>query len=130
MFHKILIVLILLISHQAFASERWIAKCNDDRAIHYVQKYKGAGYLFMQVKTPLGEYKMFPMVTLQYSTSTSVSICGVILGNKDPLGQSIAQLCMNRDRQIIYMKFDHPQDNKGIQEGEFCKATVNVLLDS
>lgn len=130
MFHKIFIVLALLISHQALATERWVAKCSNDQQIHYVQKYKGAGYLFMQVKTPFGEYKTFPMATLQYSTSTSVSICGVVLGNKDPKGQAISQICMNRDRNIIYMKFNHPQDNKGIQEGEFCKASVSVLIDA
>lgn len=130
MFYKIFIVFTLLLSQQALATERWVAKCNNDQQIQYVQKYKGAGYLFMQVKTPFGDYKMFPMATLQYSTSNSVSICGVVSGNKDPQGQPIAQVCMNRDRNIIYMKFNHPRDKKGIQEGEFCKASVSVLMDS
>jgi len=128
--NKILIVLALLLSSNTVLAERWVAKCTDGKAIHYVQKYKGAGYLFMEVKSPFGERKMFPMATLQQSTSNSVSICGVVLGNKDPQQKPIAQICMNRDRQIIYMKFDHPQNNKGLQEGEFCKASVNVFIDS
>ena len=129
MLNKIVIVLALLLSSQSVLAERWIAKCNDGKSIHYVQKYKGAGYLFMEVKSPFGEHKMFPMATLRQHSSTSVSICGVVAGNKDPQNRPIAQICMNRDRQIIYMKFDHPQNNNGTQEGIFCKASVSVLLD-
>ena len=36
---------------------------------------------------------------------------------------------MNRDRQIIYMKFDHPKQAGPIQDGVFCKADVKVVLD-
>ncbi len=129
MFNKILVTLILLLSSQALWAERWIAKCSDGQHISYMQNHNGTGYLFTQVTTPFGKNEAFPIATLQYSSKTAVSICGQILGNKDPKGQAIAQVCMNRDRQIIYIKFNHPRDNNGIQEGEFCKASIDILQE-
>lgn len=130
--NKIIIMLVLFLSSTSvFAAERWIAKCTDGKNIHYVQKYKGFGHLFMDVTLPSGKGGLFPIATLRQSKSTAVSICGVVLGNGDPEGQPISQICMNRDRQIIYAKFNHPKQNNPniIEEGEFCKADVKVLSD-
>ena len=130
--NKIIIMLALFLSSTSvFAGERWIAKCTDGKNIHYVQKYKGVGHMFMEVKTPLGDSRLFPIATLKQSKSTAVSICGVVLGNADPEGQPISQLCMNRERQIIYAKFNRPNQNipNIIEEGEFCKADVKVISD-
>lgn len=126
----ILLLAILIISQTALATERWIAKCTDGKNVHYVQNYKGVGHLFVEVESPFGDNKILPIATLKQSKSTSVSICGVVQGNKDPEGKPISQVCMNRDRQIIYVKFNHPTRNEPIQDGKFCDAEVKVMLDS
>ena len=125
----IILLAVTFFSQTAFAGERWVAKCTDGKNIHYVQKYKGVGHLFMEVESPFGRSEIFPIATLKQSKSTPISICGVVQGNQDPQGQPISQICMNRDRQIIYMKFDHPKQAGPIQDGVFCKADVKVVLD-
>jgi len=129
--NKITILLaIFLSSTSVFAGERWVAKCKDDKSIHYVQNYKGIGHLFMDVETPTGINKLFPIATLKQSKSTTISICGVVLGNPDPQDNPISQVCMNRDRQIIYIKFNNPNQNGSniVEEGKFCEADVKVVM--
>lgn len=127
----IILLALLVLSTSAFSGERWIAKCTDGNSLHYVQKYKGTGHLFVEVKNPQGENILFPIATLKQSKSTAVSICGTVLGNSDPQGHPISQVCMNRERQIVYIKFDHPKKDgsEPVKEGEFCKADVKVFSD-
>ena len=126
----IVLISLFLLSTSAIAAERWVAKCTDGKDIHYVQKYKGVGHLFMTVTTPFDNIEILPIATLKQSKITDVSICGVVQGNGGTFARPISQVCMNRKLQIIYVKFDDPTANTGMIEGEFCKADVKVHVDS
>jgi hypothetical protein len=127
--NKLIILLVLFITSPSVFAERWVAKCTDGNNLHYVQDYTGTGHLFMEVATPRGKKKILPIATLTQSKSTAVSICGIVLGNDDPVDAPVSQVCMNNDLQIIYMKFDHPSRDGGIQEGKICKAKVEIFND-
>lgn len=127
--NKLIISLALFIASPSVFAERWVAKCTDGNNLHYVQNHTGTGHLFMEVATPRGKKKVLPVATLVQSKSTAVSICGTVLGNNGPKNAPVSQVCMNNDLQIIYMKFDHPSRDVGIQEGKICKARVEIFND-
>ncbi len=126
----IVFISLFLLSTPIIAAERWVAKCINGEKIHYVQKYKSVGHLFMTVETPFNNTEVVPVATLRQSKITDVSICGVVQGNGGTLARPISQICMNRKLQIIYVKFDDPVENTGLIEGEFCKADVKVYADN
>ena len=126
----IVFISLFLLSTSAIAAERWVARCIDGKDIHYVQKYKGVGHLFMTVETPFNNTEILPIATLRQSKITDVSICGSVQGNGGAFDRPISQICMNRKLQIIYVKFDDPVENTGLIEGEFCKADVKIYDDN
>jgi len=108
----------------ANAKPRWIAQCMDGQNVHYVQHVNGPGYLYMEITTPEGIKRVFPMATLRQSRLSNQSICGQVLGNNDPKGKRLAQVCSNIEQKIIYMKFTPPFGNDPTEEGVFCQADV------
>jgi hypothetical protein len=104
--------------------KRWIAQCTDGQNVHYVQHVNGPGYLYMEITTPLGTKRIFPIATLRQSRMNNLSICGHVQGNNDPAGKKLTQICANIERKIIYMKFTPPYGNEPIEEGKFCDADV------
>ncbi|MGV6809754.1 MAG: hypothetical protein ACWA5U_07750 [bacterium] len=120
------ISLFLLLSgmSHANAKSRWIAQCMDGQNVHYVQHVNGPGYLYMEITTPEGIKRIFPMATLRQSRLSNQSICGQVLGNNDPRGKKLAQVCSNIEQKIIYMKFTSPFGNEPAEEGVFCQADV------
>ena len=100
----------------------WIAVCNDGKNIQYNQTIGGNGFLYM--KTDKGTYQI---ARLTQTFLNGVAICGAVIGNSTgPF--PITQVCSNRDRKMIYLKYQNPTHaNPPIEDaGQFCTADVRV----
>lgn len=126
MFSALTIGLFAMTFHASASAERWIAQCTNGQNLHYVQDVNGIGHIYMQISLPNGEKRLFPFASTRQSRINNVSICGQVLGNRDPSGKRLAQICANQSQRIIYMKFTPPYGNEPIQEGVFCEADVWV----
>ncbi|HEY4943013.1 MAG TPA: hypothetical protein VII56_16410 [Rhizomicrobium sp.] len=100
----------------------WIATCNDGKNIQYNQTVSGNGFLYM--KTDKGIYQVS---RLTQTFLNGIAICGSVNGNSTgPF--PITQICANKDRKIIYLKYQNPTlPSPPIEDaGTFCTADVRI----
>jgi len=126
-FLRFLAVLSFLSASQLYG-ETWIAICKDGKNIQYNQTKDGTGYLYMKVKDADNKISTYQIARLEQNFYNGIAICGSVLENsKGNDGNPITQICMNKSRQTIYVKYDHPSnDEEPIKSGVFCDATVWV----
>ena len=123
---KLLVTLLFLTSYCAF-SATWVGICNDGKNIQYNQTEEGRGILYMKVKDDQGRYSTYQMGVLEQTFENGISICGTFVGNANgSFGGPMTQLCMNRSRNIIYVKYQHPYQDQPMKSGVFCNAQVFI----
>lgn len=123
-----LLVLFSFFGASHLYAETWIAICKDGKSIQYNQTKDGNGYLYMKVKDSNNKTHTYQMARLKQTFHNGIAICGTVLENGTGSdGKPITQLCMNRSRQTVYVKYDHPTDTSmPIKSGVFCSASVWV----
>ena len=123
--------MLLTIAFALFAgsaySSTWIAVCNDGKNIQYNQTKDGTGFLYMKVKDARNRTHTYQIARLKQTFHNGVAICGTVLENgTGNTGTPITQVCANKSRKNIYVKYKHPYEDRPIASGIFCKATVSV----
>jgi hypothetical protein len=108
----------------------WIAICNDGQNIQYNQTLNGSGLLYMKAKDSKGRMHTWQIAKMEQTFYNGTAICGSVLengrGNAATGGHPITQVCANKSRKTIYVKYKHPYEKKDFQSGVFCKAKVTV----
>ncbi len=101
----------------------WVATCNDGKNLQYVQTVNGAGYLYL--KTSKDFYQTARLS--QTFTSDSV-VCGAVQANAPTASDPITQVCINKSRQAIALRYIRPGSTASAPQevGEFCAATVTL----
>jgi len=101
----------------------WVATCNDGKNIQYVQTVNGAGFLYL--KTGADYYQT---ARLSQTLATDSVVCGAVQANAPAGTDPITQVCINKSRQIISLKYVKPGTAAGEAKdaGDFCAATVTL----
>ena len=122
--------LISLVIGSAAHSTTWTATCIDGKNIQYNQTMNGNGFLYMKVIDSRGRMHIWQIAKLKQTFYNGTAICGRVMsnsrGNKATGGHPITQLCANKSRQTIYVKYKHPYEEKPFESGEFCSAKVII----
>jgi hypothetical protein len=117
----------MMVSTSAFA-ETWIGQCTDGQRLQFNQTVGGQGSIILKTEAqPRGGIRV---AKLNQTFRNNVAICGTVIGNgygnaatgKNP----ITQVCMNKSRRIIYLKYKHPYENRPFKSFVFCDASVVV----
>ena len=124
---SLLLALTVMVSGSAFA-RTWIAVCKDGKNIQYNQNENGTGFLYMKVKDSNGRMSTYQVARLKKTFDNGVAICGTVLQNgTGNTGTPITQICANRSRGTIYVKYKHPYDaSQPMKSGVYCSANVYV----
>jgi hypothetical protein len=111
-------------------AETWIAICNDGKNLQYNQRLNGGGFLYMKVEDAQGKSHTYQIARLQQTFYNRTAICGSVIGNGkgSPAtgGHPITQICANKSRENIYVKYKHPTEDRPFASGVYCQATVRV----
>jgi hypothetical protein len=101
----------------------WVATCNDGKNVQYVQTLGGAGYLYLKTAK---DY--FQIAQLKQTSAADTVVCGAVIGNVVGNAAPLTQVCMNKSRQIITLKYRNPATaaGEGQDAGEFCAAAVTL----
>lgn len=117
------ILLAALVASTAGAANAttWVATCNDGKNVQYVQTENGAGYLYLKVGKDF-----YQTARLSQTVAKDSVLCGAVQANTPAGANPVTQLCINKSRQMISLKYVVPGTAAGATQdaGEFCAATV------
>ena len=101
----------------------WVATCSDGKNVQYVQTHNGAGYLYL--KTAKDWYQT---ARLSQTFANDTMVCGAVQGNVAAGAAPLTQVCMNKLRQVITIKYRSPAAPAAEAQdaGEFCAAAVTL----
>lgn len=101
----------------------WVATCNDGKNIQYVQTVNGAGYLYLKTSKDF-----YQTARLSQTSASDMVVCGTVQANAPTGADPITQLCIDKSRQTISLKYIHPgAAGSATQDaGEFCAASVTL----
>ena len=110
------------------AAEVWIAICQDGQNLQYNQTVGGAGFLYLKGNQQAsGGYQI---ARLRQTFFNGTAICGTVPGNGTGSaatgGNPITQVCANRSRNTIYIKYKHPTEDRPFESTVYCSARVDV----
>lgn len=110
------------------AAETWIAVCNDGQRLQYNQTLNGNGFLYLKgMDQTSGGWQV---ARLEQSFHNGTAICGSVVGNgtgNAATGSNpTTQICANRSRETIYMKYKHPFEDRPFEDSVYCSANVSV----
>lgn len=112
-------------------AETWTATCTGDEHVQYQQMKDGPGKLVVQVTSSDGKNHQWQIARLVQTFYNGTAICGEVLengrGNPDTGQHPISQLCANRSRKTIYVKYKDPINQGPFKSGVYCKAHVAVV---
>ena len=116
-----LILLAALLASTAVAANAttWVATCNDGKNLQYVQTTGAAGYLYLKTAK---DY--IQVARVAQTSATETVVCGAVKGNVDAGAAALSQICMDKSRQTITLKYQ-TQD-----AAEFCAAAVTIRATS
>ena len=119
----LLIAALAALTPAAANAATWVAVCNDGKTIQYNQTIGGTGFLYL--KTDKGIYQTARLVQTFYN---GTAVCGAVHGNAPPGAEPITQVCANKSRNIIYLKYQDPTKpgSSIVEGGTFCAAKVTV----
>jgi len=126
--HILLSAVMLCAVPAAASAETWIAICTDGQNLQYNQTVGGNGFLYLKGKNqPSGGLQI---ARLQQTFYNGTAICGTVPGNGTGSaatgGHPITQLCANRSRNIIYILYKHPYEDRPFEDTVYCDARVDV----
>lgn len=111
-------------------AETWTATCMGAQHVQYQQMKDGPGKLIVQVESGDGSKHQWQIARLVQTFYNGTAICGEVLengrGNPDTGQHPISQLCTNRSRKTIYVKYKDPLNKGPFKSGVYCKAFVKV----
>jgi len=111
-------------------SATWIASCSDGKNIQYNQTINGNGLLYMKVRGDKGRMHTWQIAKMQQTFYNGTAVCGSVLkngrGNAATGNNPITQVCANKSRKTIYLKYKHPYEVRPFDSGVYCKATITV----
>jgi len=101
----------------------WVAVCNDGKNVEYVQTVNGTGFLYL--KTNKDTYQT---ARLSQTFFDETDICGTVVGSAPASSDPITQICANKSRQVIHLRYKDPTRPGGALQdgGVFCPATVTI----
>ena len=103
----------------------WVAICNDGQHLQYNQTVGGPGFLYLHDNPAMNGG--IQIARLTQSFYNGIAICGAVIGNGTGAGGvPLTQLCANKDRKIIYIKWQSPQAGVPMKDFTFCQANVRV----
>jgi len=127
---RLVIGLLAIGISSAAHSATWIASCNDGNNIQYNQTIGGNGLLYMKVRDDNGRMHTWQVARMEQTFYNGTAVCGSVLqngrGNAASGANPMTQVCANKSRKTIYVKYKHPRENRPFESGVFCKATVTV----
>ena len=109
----------------------WIASCNDGKNIQYNQIMGGSGYLYMKVLDQSGLSHTYQVARLKETFYNGWAICGTVTRNGEGTAlagsRPITQVCANKSRGVIYLKYKDPTNPaKEIETGQYCTASITI----
>lgn len=108
-------------------AETWVAICTDGQNFRYNQTVDGNGFLYLKGQQQSGGYQV---ARLEQTFFNGTAICGAVPGNgvgAPATGSNpITQICANRSRSNIYIKYKHPTEDRPFESDVFCEARVDV----
>lgn len=123
----ILAALIALAMSASAQAETWVAICTDGQQLQYNQTIDGNGFLYLTGREGSGGFQIAPLKQTFYN---GTAVCGTVPGNGTGSagtgGHPITQLCANRSRNIIYIKYKHPYEKRPFKSEVMCAARVDV----
>jgi hypothetical protein len=126
---SLLLAASVMISGSALA-KTWLAVCKDGKNIQFNQSdsANGNGFLYMKVKDSNGRMNTYQVARLKRTFYNGVAICGTVLQNgTGNTGTPITQICANKSRGTIYVKYKHPYDaSQPMKSGIYCSANVYI----
>jgi len=101
----------------------WVAVCNDGKNIQYVQTVNGVGFLYLKTVKDA-----FQTARLSQTSLDETTICGTVVASAPTNSDPVTQICADKSRQNIYLKYKDPTRPGGaVQDaGVFCAATVTI----
>ncbi|HEY0281158.1 MAG TPA: hypothetical protein VGC27_00875 [Rhizomicrobium sp.] len=101
----------------------WVATCTDGKNVQYNQTVGGAGFLYL--KTDMGVYQV---ARLSQTHASRAAVCCTVYGNAPPGAEPITQVCADKVRKVIHLKYQNPAKpgSSVVGAGTFCSATVTV----
>lgn len=125
---KSLILTSLLVVSSSVSAEMWTAACNDGKNLQYNQIVNGQGLLYMRVEMPDGYMNTYQVARLEQTFFNGTAICGTVDGNGIGVtGEPLTQICANRDRRIVYIKYKHPHNPQApMVSGVYCAADIKI----
>ena len=121
---KAILVAALVASTAAAANATtWVATCNDGKNVQYVQTVNGAGFLYLKTNKDL-----YQTARVSQTFFDDTAICGMVVGSAPSSSDPVTQICANKSRQVIVLKYKDPTKPGGaVQDvGVFCPATVTI----
>jgi hypothetical protein len=105
----------------------WVAVCNDGKNVQYNQTVDGVGFLYLKT-----DKDIYQTARLSQTFFDGEAICGAVQANAPAGAEPVTQVCTNKPRQVIYLKYKDPTVHGGsVQDaGVFCKATVTIRATS
>jgi hypothetical protein len=120
--HKLILAVALMsVTGVAANATTWVATCNDGKNLQYVQTIKGDGFLYLTVNK-----EFYQTARLTQTVDGDSTICGAVLDNVPAGAKPLTQVCINKSRQTISLKYQDPKATGGVvkEVGEFCSASV------
>ena len=121
---KFLLLAALAASMAAAANAAtWVATCTDGKNIQYVQTEAGVGFLYLKTGRDF-----FQTARLSQTSFDGTTICGTVQANAPAGAEPITQVCTNKSRQVIYLKYRDPSvPGSSVHDtGTFCAADVTI----
>ena len=121
---RILIIAALAASTAAAANAAtWVAACNDGKNIQYVQTVNGLGFLYLKA-----DKEFYQTARLSQTSFDGTTICGTVTANAAAGAGPVTQICADKTRQIISLKYRDPSASGTAMRdvGVFCAATVTI----
>ena len=119
---KLILLAALAASTAAAANAAsWVAVCKEGKGVQYIQTVGGLGFLYL--KTDKEFYQTARLSQVSFDGDT---LCGAV--HETTATEPVTQLCINKARQEISLKYADPTVKNGAVEevGVFCPATVTV----
>jgi len=116
---------VLVMVPTAANAATWIASCSDGQRLQYNQTVNGNGLLYLGANS--GGVGLTQMAVLKQISLTDTKICGAVNGNPTVTGGvPLSQLCADKLKKEITIKWQSPAPGTTMKEGHFCAATVTI----
>jgi hypothetical protein len=121
---KVILIAALIASTAVAANATtWVATCNDGKNVQYVQTVNGSGFLYLKTNKDF-----YQTARLSQISAGDEVVCGAVQSNAPANAEPITQVCINKSKQAIYLKYRSPAaSGMAVQDaGVFCAATVTL----